>query len=147
MQPETRMCATCFEILDLYLGPFGATWQHGPASEHEHPAVPVPVDNRLRGRCDFCYKHSDSFIEFHVSKNLVAEFDEDSDMDPHMFDTEWAACERCAPLIRNGSKHLLINRVILVMPGELSKREKQERRRGIKKLIMAFFDAEPVEQK
>lgn len=144
MQPDTRMCDTCFEILDLRLTPFGVTWHHGPASEYEHPAVPVPVDDRLKGRCDFCHKHSDSFTEFHISKNIYAELDSG---DSHMFDKEWAACERCAPLIRNGSRHLVIDRANLVIPGELSKRQKQERRQAIKKLIMAFFNAEPREQK
>ncbi|MFJ7901875.1 hypothetical protein ACIQ6V_15525 [Streptomyces sp. NPDC096198] len=62
-----------------------------------------------------------------------------------VFADPWAACERCAVHIRNRSPHLLIDRAVLVLPGNLNRPERRARRTAIKALHMKFFAAQPQE--
>ncbi|QUI30706.1 hypothetical protein H9W91_07410 [Streptomyces alfalfae] len=58
---------------------------------------------------------------------------------------DWAACERCAPLIRKRQLHLLLDRVVAVAPGNLNRPERRKFRSEVKAAHSKFFAADPRE--
>ncbi|WP_370422470.1 hypothetical protein AB8O64_29720 [Streptomyces sp. QH1-20] len=142
---EPKMCDTCCTPLDPFM-PFATgvvTYKH-PAwvgKEWDHDPVPVPNDpGRLRGSCDFCSADHPS-TAFETVKAIVMQ---DGPF-THVFADPWAACERCAVHVRNRSPHLLIDRAVMVLPGTLNRPQRRARRKEIKTLHMAFFQAGPEE--
>jgi len=85
------VCAVCARVLDRH--PSG--WAHAAADRPEdHPAVPVAAGEvEVRGRCDFC-SADDPVAELPATTFLVGAIGGSVGA--------WAACRRCAALIRAG---------------------------------------------
>src|SRR3954463_980076 len=52
-----HMCGTCHRMVDWWEPADGSAgrWQHGAQDQQaDHEVEPVPVDETVRGRCDFC---------------------------------------------------------------------------------------------
>ncbi|MFD7162799.1 hypothetical protein [Streptomyces violascens] len=143
MNFEPMMCDTCCTPLNPHHVAGLSAYLH-PAwveKEWDHDPEPVPVDpSRLRGVCDFCSADhpSTAFVTRKAIVVLEGRF-------THVYSEAWASCERCAVHIRNRSPHLLIDRAVLMLPGNLNRPERRSRRREIKSLHMKFFEAEPEE--
>ncbi|ARZ66931.1 hypothetical protein SMD11_1270 [Streptomyces albireticuli] len=142
---EPMMCDTCCTPLEPSVSfvTVVVTYRHPRWVGHEwdHVPLPVPLDpSRLRGVCDF-YSAGFPTTAFETVKAIVMQ---DGPF-IRVFTEPWAACQRCAVHIRNRSPHLLIDRAVLVLPGTLNRPERQARRKEIKTLHMAFFQAEPEE--
>ncbi|WP_158754256.1 hypothetical protein [Streptomyces sp. NRRL F-2580] len=143
--PDRRMCDVCCVALNQHVGTVfrdvsfrhpdwqGVTWDHDPA--------PVPVDpERLAEICDFCSAGTTAAI-FETRKAIVMI----QGPNTHVFSEPWAACERCAVHIRRRTLHLLLDRVVAVLPGTSNRPERRARRAELKALYVKFFAADPVE--
>ncbi|WP_327377651.1 hypothetical protein OG393_29105 [Streptomyces sp. NBC_01216] len=143
--PEQRMCDVCCVPLNGYRGlTFGDVSYRHPDWEGvtwDHDAAPVPVDpQRLASICDFC-SSGRTVTAFETVKAIVMI------QGPYtnVFSDPWDACERCAVHIRRRTLHLLLDRVVAVLPGDLNRPQRRERRRELKALYVKFFAAEPIE--
>ncbi|MFD9561535.1 hypothetical protein [Streptomyces sp. NPDC059994] len=140
---EQMMCDLCCTPLNPKVDAFGQRYVH-PAwvgKEWDHDAVPVPRDpGRLRGLCDFC--SSDHPETAFLTRKAIVEITRGV---THLYTEPWNACERCAVHIRNRSVHLLMDRVVAVLPGTVNRPERRARRASLKPIYMKFFQAEPEE--
>ncbi|GAA4104793.1 hypothetical protein GCM10022284_50760 [Streptomyces hundungensis] len=136
------MCEVCCVPLNHW-ETFGGLYVHPTwvDKEWDHAEVPVPVDpGRLRGICDFC--SSDLPVTAFLTRKAVIE-----KVGPliQVYSEPWAACGRCAVHVRNRSPHLLLDRVVAVLPGTTNRPERRARRAELKPTYMKFFQAGPEE--
>ena len=145
MRPDPMMCDACCVALTGYVGlTFGnVSYTHPEWHEFvwDHNPVPVPVDReRLAEVCDFCFS-GHTVAAFETVKAIVMI----QGPATHVFSEPWSACERCAVHVRRRSLHLLLDRVVAVLPGTLNRPERRARRAELKALYVKFFAADPIE--
>ncbi|MFE0775710.1 hypothetical protein [Streptomyces sp. NPDC058861] len=140
-QPE-RMCEICFNPLNAFvnLDDLSVEYIHQERVEGwNHDPVPVPKDERLVPQCDFCGQPGGT-AHFRTRKTVVMRaYGLTRDMGD-----DWAACERCAPHVRSGAVHLLIDRAVDVSH-VTNRPERRDFRRAVKALHMKVMEAEPRE--
>lgn len=121
-----RICETCRKVLDIRATAFGVTYEHTIQDKDDHPVIPViPPEGWSQGRCDFCNADHPEYVlpvrDFTAPvPDLVNE---------HTSVGDWAACRRCADLIRLGNwlalERQAIGRLQDLAPVKLTSKEKE----------------------
>ncbi|MEV8022476.1 hypothetical protein AB0O76_40525 [Streptomyces sp. NPDC086554] len=142
-EADKRMCDTCCTPLNYRTDFLGSRYVHPDwvGKEWDHAAVPVPQDpGRLLGVCDFC--SADVPMTAFYTRKAIVHIEGGV---TRVYSEAWASCERCAVHVRNRSPHLLIDRAVAVLPGDLNRPERRARRAALKPVFVKFFQAEPEE--
>ncbi len=109
-----KVCGTCHRVLDIYEDRDSAAseYHHTPQDEAEwllkNPHKPVPVDmpaDYKEGRCDFCNKFGIAY-RLPVKDFEIPEYQNQGSKGP------WAACVRCALMIRKDDWLALTNQAV-----------------------------------
>lgn len=140
---EQMMCDQCCTPLNHRTDFLGSRYVHPDwvGKDWDHAPVPVPQDpGRLRGVCDFC--SADHLSTAFYTRKAIVHIEGGV---TRVYSEAWSSCERCAVHIRNRSVHLLMDRVVAVLPGTVNRPERRARRASLKPIYMKFFQAEPEE--
>jgi hypothetical protein len=104
-----RVCAVCARVLAAAEVDGRWLYDHEPIdSPADHPAIPVEANQvEARGRCDFCGDDNPQWMIPARSFRM--------DGLPSVSNGAWAACDRCATLIRRDQWSALRQRSLDVM--------------------------------
>lgn len=103
-------CAVCQSRLNWKTNSSGTGWVHPDRLHADHVVVPVTEEQMAAAEvCDFCLA-TDVVTEFHADPTAVVMAAGDHQQ-VEAEDGEWAACEKCAALVRAHDLDGLMNRV------------------------------------
>lgn len=103
MSVTVMICAVCNRVLDRYADAYGVRFQHAAQDEAPHMPQPVPMPpGYTGGRCDFC--NAD-----HPAWRLPARDFTLPAVPNHGSMGDWAACDKCAALIRADNWEALVD--------------------------------------
>jgi len=112
-EPENRSCAICARVLHAIQLHGETHWVHADEENVDHPAIPVEPDEiETEYRCDFCFKANPPWVL------PTKPFEADPQVFPgvglvdSMSGSNFATCDECARLIREGRWNSVVRRVI-----------------------------------
>lgn len=101
-QAPRMQCAVCKEELSPFDAgePLPIVYLHA-ALVQQHIPIPEPMDDTHRERCDFCTQHATATWTLRAMP--FVQHKRPNEWASYMDDGEWACCETCLDLIRQGS--------------------------------------------
>lgn len=120
---DLRMCEVCHRVLSVLVEKDGTiTMVHSgqdTLAGVDHEPDPVPVDGRVRIRCDFCNAETPQHACWTLPTATFVELEIDDTT--HMSGGDFAACGTCAELIDADRWGLLVRRARFVAERRLNK--------------------------